>query len=356
MNGNNKIIAIIASNSIHTIRYLNNIYQAFDKIILITNKQIANLPYNIEQYQINFQFKNIFAYITIANILKQYNIQTIQIHQANSYAFHGIRAIKRYNNACKIILTTWGSDILVLPKQNLISKKIVEFNLKNADIITSDSLYMSYQIRQLVPNIKQLYSINFGIDITHNVVSIADKKNIIFSNRLHKDLYQIDKIIIAFANLIKIDAYHDYQLIIAGDGPNHQYLQQLSHSLGLTDKEIKFIGFINQQQLVYWYRLAKIFVSIPLSDATSISLLEAMSFGCYPILSNIPANLELVINNINGKINENHQSLTLDMQQAIKQFDNKEEITPIIEQNYNIIKKFGNSKINSQQFIQLFND
>ena len=126
--------------------------------------------------------------------------------------------------------------------------------------------------------------------------------------------------------------------------------------IGLTDKEIKFIGFITQNELEYWYKLAKIFVSIPLSDATSISLLEAMSFGCYPILSNIPANLELVINNINGKINENHQSLTLDMQQAIKQFDNKEEITPIIEQNYNIIKKFGNNKTNSQQFIQLFND
>ena len=349
----NKKVAIIGSNSIHTIRYLHNISHAFDSIVLITNQYIDNLVNNITQYQIDFQLKNYFASKKIAKILIKHNVEIVHIHQANSYAFHTIRAIKKYQLNCKIILTTWGSDILVLPHQNLINKKIVEFNLKNANVITSDSLYMSYKIIQLMPQVQELHLINFGIDIPPELPNINYKQNIIFSNRLHKDLYQIDKIIIAFAKLIKIDMYQDYQLVIAGSGVKTKYLQQLAKDLKLNQNQIKFIGFVTPDILKFWYKIAKIFVSIPISDAVSISLMEAMAFGCYPILSNIPANLEFIIHNFNGIINQQSSYLTNDIIMAIDIYQNTTQIQAIIQQNYTIIHNLGNAQINSQKFIKL---
>lgn len=53
---------------------------------------------------------------------------------------------------------------------------------------------------------------------------------------------------------------------------------------------------------ILYYSQAKIWVSIPESDATSISLLEAMSMGCVPVVSDLPANREWITDGDNGLI------------------------------------------------------
>ncbi len=43
-------------------------------------------------------------------------------------------------------------------------------------------------------------------------------------------------------------------------------------------------------------------LSLPRSDSVSVSVLEAMAHGCVPLLSDLPANRELVRNGDNGLI------------------------------------------------------
>jgi L-malate glycosyltransferase len=45
---------------------------------------------------------------------------------------------------------------------------------------------------------------------------------------------------------------------------------------------------------------AEVFVSVPSSDATSVALLQAMAAGCFPIVSDLPAQRELVEDGVNG--------------------------------------------------------
>ncbi|MCC2644572.1 MAG: glycosyl transferase family 1, partial [Burkholderiales bacterium] len=204
MNGykgmNSNAIALIGSNSIHTIRYLLGIAPYFKKIIFITNeawRPNISCPENIIIYQADFKLLNIRCRKKIAMILNKHQINLVHIQQANSYAYHTFKAIKRYKIKCKTILTTWGSDVLVLPKKNIFFKQLVKFNLNHAHIITSDSLYMSEQIRNLAPLAKTIYTINFVIQNFPYHVNMNLKQNIILSNRLHKPLYNIDKIISA---------------------------------------------------------------------------------------------------------------------------------------------------------------
>jgi len=307
-----KTIALVGSTSIHTIRYLMAIAPYFEQIIFITNGPWASTescPDNVITYTVNFKLLNIGCRKKIANILLKHQIKLVHIQQANSYAYHTLKAIKQYKIKCKTILTTWGSDILVLPKKNIMFKRLVRFNLNHAHIITSDSLYMSEQIRKLAPLAKTIHTINFGIHNYPDSVDMSHKQNIILSNRLHKPLYNIDKIIAAFARFIRDNQqFADYKLVVAASGTESDTLLNLVSDLGIV-KSVSFVGMLSYSELIDYYKIARIFISIPSSDATSLSVLEAIGYGCYPILSNIPANLEWVLDGINGRICQNNNAL-----------------------------------------------
>ncbi|MCC2624756.1 MAG: glycosyl transferase family 1 [Burkholderiales bacterium] len=317
-------IALVGSNSIHTIRYLMAIAPYFKQIVFITNGHWPipeECPNNIITYTNNFKLLNLSCQRKIANILLKHKIKLVHIQQANSYAYHTLKAIQLYKINCKTILTTWGSDILVLPKKGIIFKRLVKFNLNHTDIITSDSLYMSEEIRKLAPHSKTIHTINFGIHHYPNCVDMSLKQNIILSNRLHKPLYNIDKIIAAFAKLIKNNKHlADYKLIIAASGPQTEYLIDMVNKLGL-ENSVNFVGMLSYTDLINYYKVARIFISLPSSDATSLSVIEAIGYGCYPILSNIPANLEWVLDGINGSICQNNEALDNYILNALKTVD-----------------------------------
>ncbi|MBY0380213.1 MAG: glycosyltransferase, partial [Burkholderiales bacterium] len=357
MNKTNKVIIIVGSNSIHTQRFVQAICNHFDKIVFVTN-EFSHTPLNAICHVANFKLNNVFAPKQIAKIIKTYLISETQliihIHQANSYAYHTIKAIKKFHIPAKTILTTWGSDILVLPNKNCLLKTMVKYNLANSDIITSDSLYMSSKIYELLNKDHDVRTINFGIKNFPTPVLSSSKDNLILSNRLHKPLYRIDKIITAFSKLITNNSdYQKYTLVMVAGGTESAKLRQIAQKLGLTDKQIIFTGMISYNELQNWYKKAKIFISVPESDATSLSVLEAMAYGCYPILSNIPANLEWVINQVNGSICQNLDKLDQEIKYAINQISIANTYEKLISFNHQLIAKKAQFEQNIQEFLQL---
>ena len=195
--------------------------------------------------------------------------------------------------------------------------------------------------------------INFGVQNFPQQLDMSKKDNVILSNRLHKPLYNIDKIIIAFAQLLANPKYSHYILIIAATGSNTNKLTQLVDDLKINS-QVNFIGMVDYTTLQKYYLQAKLFVSIPDSDSASLSALEAMSFGCYPILSNLPANLEYIIDEINGTICQNSNNLTGDMAKALELIDNHNEYTKIANFNYALVSQKAVFNNNIKKFIELY--
>lgn len=351
-------LALIGSNSVHTIRYLEAITPHFQQVIFITNEPWQPLKNagndeatNILTYTLNFKLLNLACRRQIRDILYQHKIQLVHIQQANSYAWHTLKAIKQYKLCCRVILTTWGSDILVLPAQSAMFRRLVQFNLSNVDIITSDSLYMSEQIKKLTPQAKSIHTINFGMQNFPAQLDLSVKQNIILSNRLHKPLYNIDKIIQGFAAFIKSNLnFANYKLIIAASGIETNNLTKLTKQLGI-ENSVTFIGMLSYTALIHYYKIAKIFISIPSSDATSLSVLEAMAYGCYPILSNIPANLEWVLDGINGRICQNNSQIEYDIAAAL---NDTLTLNKAAEFNYELIKQKAVFENNIVRFLELY--
>lgn len=349
-------LVIIGSNSIHTKRYIAGIIAQERFVVTIITNQAMSEFVNTPQIVVNFALSNFKAVTQIRRELNVINPDIVHIHQANSYAWHSLRALNKLKLHPRVILTTWGSDVLILPKQSRLMRRMVKYSLHNADVITADSLFMSAKIGELLESTSRpIHTFNFGIQHLPEKMNLQQaKQKIILSNRLHKPLYRIDKIIQAFANLVKHNLIDDtYQLVIAAAGEETPFLQNLVARLEVTSR-VKFTGMLPYEQLINYYQSATVFVSVPQSDGTASSLLEAMAHGCIPVLSNLPANLEWVLDQINGFIAPELGNLQQQILAAIKLSENIERYQQLYDFNYQIIQLKASAESNLAKFIKLY--
>ncbi|AXK38481.1 glycosyltransferase family 4 protein [Crenobacter cavernae] len=293
-------LLVVGSASVHTWRYLAGIAPHAKEVYLASNGEPppeltpANL---LGVCKLDFSLKAFGSAAKLAGFVDAVEPQLAHVHQANSVAWHAFRALK--NRAIPSVLTAWGSDVLLLPKQNALMRRMVSANLAAASALTADSFHLAAQMRELAPNASSIDIVYFGIDALP-VEPAPGRPKKVLSCRLHKSLYRIDKIIAAWAAIEAQPQFKDWQLTIAASGPETDALRAQAARLKL--RRVDFAGFVSPQKLAELYAESRVFVSVPESDATSVSLLEAMGHGCLPLLSNLPANGEWVLDGVNGRI------------------------------------------------------
>jgi glycosyltransferase involved in cell wall biosynthesis len=85
------------------------------------------------------------------------------------------------------------------------------------------------------------------------------------------------------------------ELRVAGKGTQEGELHGL-----LPASQVQWLGWLTQPELDAALRDATVYVSTSLSDSTSVSLLEAMAAGCFPVVSDIAGNREWIEHEKNG--------------------------------------------------------
>lgn len=234
--------------------------------------------------------------LEIRRIAKKFQPDVVWLHQANSFSFFPVLALK---GRFPMVLTVWGSDILVSPKSSFLIRRMTKFVLKSVRIITADSLHLAKETKKMIPTLDTpIHLLQFGINPIDLPVT---KEPIFYSNRGHAPLYRIDHIIRAFYRLKQDPTFKEWKLVIAGHGKQTEELKSLVEILKIQD-EVSFVGFLSAEENAKWYAKSTYFVSIPESDGTAVSLLEAMYYGCIPIVSCLPANREWITHGENGFI------------------------------------------------------
>jgi L-malate glycosyltransferase len=337
-----KKLLIVGSDTIHTYNYLLLIEGYFDEILLITNAVREGYSFPTKVLDFSLNVSTLFQTCReIRKQIREFQPTIIHIHQANSFAFYTLLASRRW--MIPVVLTAWGSDVLLLPKKSFLLKRMVQFNLAKADFHTSDSVFMGEEMRRLCPKVREVLIANFGIGIVPKAI---EKENIIYSNRLHKKLYRIDEIIKAFQRFLNNTPSKDWKLVIAATGDQTESLKELVIDLGI-EKSVQFVGWVDQKENALWYSKSTLWVSIPESDATSISLLEAMASGCIPIVSDLQANKEWIANGRNGVIVDDLQE---DFFSAALLLD----FEKIQLENLKRIELDGTKEANMKKFIKLY--
>jgi glycosyltransferase involved in cell wall biosynthesis len=310
---------VVGSDSIHVFNFIELIKEYFDEVLLLTDKN--HRKYSVKTIPIDYTLglKSLSSIKKIKMIVQEFQPTTVHMHQANSYSLLTLLSIKKY--PCQKILTAWGSDILINPKESILLNWIVKYILNEVDMVTADSDIVLSEANKLVKKDIELYNINFGIELD---LSIIKKENIIYSNRLHKSLYNIDKIILSFSKFFKKNS--NWRLVIAGSGENTDSLKALVEELNLSDA-VEFIGWVDAKTNYEYYCKSKIYVSIPKSDSISLSLVEGIICGCIPFVSELPANREIIESGI-GFVVEDLNNIPFykynDIEPSVFEFKRKE--------------------------------
>jgi glycosyltransferase involved in cell wall biosynthesis len=282
--------------SVHTRRWLRHFAEQGHEVHLISLEP-SGVP-GVQEHRLARRFGNKLDYLAaiprVRRLVKSIRPDLLHAHYATSYGFLGALSGLR-----PFVLTAWGSDILVTPRESALMRHVVGWVLERADAITSDAEFMTDAILEMGGRGKTL-TIPLGVSKGLLDAPVdAPRRPVVVSLRNLEPQFRIDRLIQAFQTVASRDP--SARLLIGNRGPELPALQALAKSLNLVDR-VEFIGF---QSLADLHRLlseSAVYVSIPESDATSVTLLEAMALGAYPVVSDLPANREWVDDGKNGAV------------------------------------------------------
>ena len=259
-----------------------------------------------------------------------------------------------------LILTCWGSDILLDPdKYGYQHIRKIKKSFKKADLIAVESKHMKKSVEKFV-SADKIKIIPVGVDLKKFNSNISNgelqkkiKNNdelVIISTRNFEPKYNIQCIVEAFYLLQQ--NYENTKLILLGTGTQEKELKNQIKRLDI-EKKIIFLGEIPHDEMPKYYNLSDIYVSSSLSDAMSVSKLEAMACGLIPVVSDIPANQEIIKDGENGFIFKNNpEDLSNKLISCIEcPTDIKKNI---IKSNFKIIENTFNWENNMTQLFDLY--
>lgn len=207
----------------------------------------------------------------------------VHAHYVTSYGYLAARAGRH-----PLVMTAWGSDLLVTPKESALKRHLTAWTLRQADGVTGDSPDLLAAARVLAPGVRTEL-IHWGVERARFAPAPWDGKPGFeaVSLRSWEPNYAIGTILEAFA---RVHSTHPQaRLHLLGGGSQEAALRAQIAQLGLTDA-VQVHGRLNDAGMAAVLARCKLSISVPHSDATSVSVLESMACGLAVIGSDLSAN------------------------------------------------------------------
>lgn len=303
-----------------------------------------------DTYNLNFTFvtfgdhndENIFipgfkfSVIPIFKYLKKSKYSLINISKSIYFALK----INRYCEDISIIKTNqlMGSWIGIISKFRLKSHLIVrtgydafEFAIRDNKSFLKKTLY--YLLTQTSLIFADIYTVTSESDmililkrfntrfsrlikvpnyvVTQNFDIKFEKRseNILSIGRLEKQK-NFEELIEGFANT-------DTEIDLIGSGSSEKNLKELARK---CNTKVNFLGTFSNNELLSIYKNYKYYVSTSNFEGNSKTLLEALSSGCIVYVKNIPNNLEIITDKVNGFLYS--EKFDYEKFEIIKNYDN----------------------------------
>lgn len=224
----------------------------------------------------------------LARWLRRVDADWLHAHYLTSHGTLAWLAKRLYGLRGRLVGSAWGSDILVAPARSAVLRLLTRRVLAACALTTSDSSVMAEQMRQL--GAREVMVFPLGLEALPLPVPKDD--GLVFANRGLEPIYAPARVLDVLAHWPLPGA----RGVIANDGSLRPLLE------AQAAPNVRFVGRLDAASQAQWYARARWYLSLPQSDSTSVSVLEALAHGCIPILSDLPANRELVASGANALI------------------------------------------------------
>ena len=218
----------------------------------------------------------------------------VHAHYLTSHGTLAWLAMRLFGAPGRLVGSAWGSDVLVTPKRGAAWRWVTSKVLGACAVTTSDSQVMAARMREL--GAREVMVFPFGLEAMPPLPDAKDEWQF-FANRGLEPVYAPERVLAQFVALAGAEG----RLVVANDGSLRPALVRQAAALGVADR-VDFVGRLDATVQARAYARARWYLSLPGSDSVSVSVLEAMAHGCVPILSDLPANRELVRDGVNGLI------------------------------------------------------
>jgi len=219
-----------------------------------------------------------------ADALDAFAPHLVEAHFVPNYGFLAALVGRR-----PFAVQCWGSDLLVSAAKSALHARRARFALTRADVVIADARVLGEAARSYGAPPERLLVVPWGADLARFPLAPASASPHVVSVRQLEPLYDVATLVEALpAVRVAVPAL---TVTIAGDGPERAALEARASALGLAQC-VRFVGRVPHDRLPSLLGEAAAYVSTSRSDSTSISLLEAMSSGATPVISDIPGNRE----------------------------------------------------------------
>jgi glycosyltransferase involved in cell wall biosynthesis len=89
-------------------------------------------------------------------------------------------------------------------------------------------------------------------------------------------------------------------LVLVGDGAMRNELETMATKLGLGPSQVLFSGRVDVSEVPRWLQASDVFTLTSPREGFSCALAEAMSVGLASVVSRIPANVQLIDDQVHG--------------------------------------------------------
>lgn len=288
------------------------------KIHFITYRQPVRLMQyhfheNVTFHEVNGSDYPLFEYppydtalaSKMVDVVRYENLDLLHVHYAIPHAMVAYIAKKilltegRY---VPVITTLHGTDI-TLVGTNRSFAPVVEFSINKSDGVTA----VSHNLKQ---ETLSLFNIKGDIEVIHNFIDFSRFKKLDKEHFKRIIAPEGEKILVHTSNFRKVkrvaDVIHIFKrvrekipskLLLIGDGPERQDLEDLCRQLGTCD-DIRFLG--KQEAVEELLAIADVFVMPSANESFGLAALEAMACEVPVISTNVGGLPEVNIQGVTG--------------------------------------------------------
>ena len=186
----------------------------------------------------------------------------------------------------KVAIYAVGSDVLSV---KFPYKLLTAWSLQRTKLVLANGEFLAEETKCLAPNAR-VESLLLGVDTDRFVPGHSSGAVQLICSRGFKPVYNNLAILKALALLP--EGLPEWKMVFAAGGELREPCQRWAEA-NLSAKQrqrVSFLGGVGPDELLSVVQQSDVFVSMSRSDGTATSLLEALSCGLFPVLSDIPAN------------------------------------------------------------------
>ncbi len=214
-----------------------------------------------------------------------------------------------------VLLTVHGSDARWAFEKKGLFRVLFKWVMGRADFVTTVSQKIAEKVIPLGIEEERIAVFPMGVSEQFFATLQATKpkpesegKIVVLSNRHLLALYNVECLIRAVPHVVS--QCGKVLFLVANDGERRSVLESMAREMKLFPW-VRFLGRIPHGEMPALLNSSHIYVSTSPADGASVSLLEAMACGLFPIVTDIPANREWIKDGENGFLVPTDDEVTL---------------------------------------------